>query len=197
MTMAKTIYLIRHCHTTDNELGINASRTDTALSENGLLEAERLVSQLSMYKFDLIVVSPLKRTIQTIKPFLDTLNGKPTVIVEPLTTERDLGIFTNTKIGDGKILADQAANGKSRTEWKPPGGESCAQVYLRAQQFFDKIRNRPEEHILICGHQNFLRCLELIVLEKPIDDEYFYSPNPARLKNGEIRQYKLDSESNR
>jgi len=189
--MTKKIYLLRHCITTDSEKGINGSRTDTPLSENGLLAAKELVSQLLAYKFDLIIVSPLQRTIQTIQPYMDALDKKLPILSEPLTLERDLGIFTNTISGDGKIPVDQKASGKSKTEWQPKWGESCVQVYQRAQEFLRKIKLRPEKSILVCGHQNFLRCLELSLLNQPVDDKHFYSDTPPRLNYGEIREFQL------
>jgi broad specificity phosphatase PhoE len=112
--------------------------------------------------------------------------------VEPLTIERNLGSLTNTIQGDGKITTSITTSGKSKVEWVPPEGESTIQVYQRALVFLNKIKQRSEKNILICGHQNFLRCLELAIRDGPIDDEHFYSETPRRLNLGEVREYKLD-----
>lgn len=189
--MAKTLYLLRHCLIPENELGINGSRTDSSLSENGWETAKKLITSLSKQNYDLIIVSPLRRTSETLQPYLDSLKQPPIVLTDPLTIERDLGEFTNTKAGNGKISADQAAQAKSWTEWQPKGGESTVEVGVRAEKFLKKIQRRKEKSILICGHQNFLRCLELIIRDAPIDDEHFYSESPPRLKSGEIRVYEL------
>lgn len=187
--MIKKFFLLRHCSTTDSENGINGSQSDTPLSPKGLLDAERLVAELSKYTYDLIVVSPLQRTIQSIAPYLHTLSHKPTLLVEPLTIERNLGTLTNTHESDGKISADMRASGKSKTEWIPPGGESTVSVYQRARQFLRTMSKRSESTILICGHQNFLRCLELILREVPIDDEQYDSTEYPKLGFGELRTY--------
>lgn len=187
----KTIYILRHCSTADSEKGINGSQTDTPLSDLGLLQAKQSISKISQYNYDLIFISPLQRTKQTIEPYLDTLKVQPEIIIEPLTIERDLGVLTNTITGDGKVPASMAASGKTKVEWIPEGGESTVMVYKRAKEFLEKLKSRNEQNILVCSHQNFLRCLELILTDQPIDDEHFYNENPPRLEPGEIRKYEF------
>jgi len=189
--MTQTLYLLRHSHTADSEQGINGSRTDTPLSPGGWGLARSLVSKLAEHNYDLIIVSPLQRTRQTIEPYLQTLKDQPPVIVDPLTLERELGIFTNTVIGDGKIPADQKKWGGERTAWLPEGGESTVMVSQRARKFLEQLRQRPERSILICGHQNFLRCLELLIRNEPVDDEHYYSSDPPILDLGVLREYVL------
>lgn len=193
LPVTKTLYFLRHASIPENELGINGSRTDSPLSEKGIKEAKELVTALSKHNYDLIIVSPLRRTRQTIQPYFDSLKQRPTALVDQLTIERDLGDFTNTRSGDGKIPADISAQGKDKTAWQPKGGESTVQVGYRAQQFLEEIKKRKEKSVLICAHQNFLRCLELIIRGEPIDDEHFFSESPPRLKPGEIRVYSLST----
>lgn len=189
--MGKTIYLLRHCQTFESEHGINGSRVDSPLSENGQKCATELVQQLSEYKFDLIVVSPLQRTQQTVQPFIDSLQQPPKIQIEPLVTERDLGKFTNSKTNDGQISNDIRAQGVGKTNWIPEGGESTAWVGIRAKEFLEIVKNRHEESILLCSHLNFLRCLELVALEEPVDDEHYYSEKSTLLKPGELRILQL------
>lgn len=183
----KTIFLLRHCSTKDSELHINGSQTNTPLSEKGLKQAQELISTISEFQYDVIIVSPLQRTLQTIQPYLESLDTQPEVIVEPLTIERDLGGLTNTVAGDGKIPASIRASGKDKIEWTPPGGESFTDVYKRAQIVFKKIKNLKKSSILISGHQGFLRCLELVILKKEMN-EVTYNSAP-RMELGEIRKY--------
>lgn len=124
----KLIYLLRHSSTVDSEQGIRGSRTDTLLSELGKKQSFSIVSILNKYEFDLIIVSPLQRTIQTLYPYLKTLTIKPAIITEGLITERDLGKFTNTKKGDGKIEKDMKKSGKTNVDWVSLGGESIINV---------------------------------------------------------------------
>jgi broad specificity phosphatase PhoE len=184
------IFLLRHAPTQDNEKRINGSQTDTLLSKNGKEIAKEIAPTLSKNEYDLIIVSPLKRTFQTIEPYLNSLKKKIPVEVNNLTIERDLGKLTNSVAGDGQIQAHREKSGQNKIEWIPPEGESILDVYERAKRFFNEIQKKYSgKKILICGHQVFLRCLEIIILNKSIYD--FYSENPPRLENGEIRFYQI------
>jgi len=185
------LYLLRHASTSDSENSINGSRTDTPLSETGLKQAQDLVSKLSENKYDLIIVSPLQRTRQTIEPYLSSV-GQGNIKIDGLTTERDLGVFTNSRKGDGKIKADVQKQGGDRISWKPENGESILDVYERAKLFVQKLRTEYSENssILICSHKNFLRNLELLILNRPPQD--FYSDAPPLLEIGEIRGYEIE-----
>jgi broad specificity phosphatase PhoE len=189
--MIKNIYLLRHGLTLDSENAINGSQRDTPLSEKGLIQASDLVTKLSNYDFDLVIVSPLKRTMQTIQPYIDSLEHKPEVISSALTIERNLGDLSGSVTGDGRVDASVAASGKAKTDWQPPNGESTRQVYLRAQQFLEYLKNRNELNILVCGHQNFLRCLEIVLTNRTFNDRSFYSDSPARLDFCEVRKYQI------
>jgi broad specificity phosphatase PhoE len=180
------IYLLRHLPTTDTEQGINGSQTDTPLSESSLQRAQELVPKLSKHTYDLFIVSPLIRTRQTIQPFLETLD-ETNVIEEPLTIERDLGRLTNTRKGDGKIEKSQQDQGGDTIAWTPLEGESILDVYERAKQFLEKLKIMDAESVLISGHQNFLRNLELVLLDRSPYE--FYSEQPPLLENGEMREY--------
>ena len=180
------IYYLRNTLTTDNEQGINASQTDSPLSDEGKKQATDLIEILAKKTYDLFIVSPLQRSINTIKPYLDTLDN-PKIIVEPLITERDLGLLTNSKVNDGQIAKHQKESKMDKVSWMPPQGESIKDVYLRAEKFYDKLFRYKCNSFLICGHQNFLRCLEFVILDKPIED--YYSDNPPCLVNGELRSY--------
>jgi len=184
------LYLLRHAPTTDTEQGINGSQTDTLLSERGKKMAKNLVPKLSKKNYNLIIISPLKRTSQTIKPYLDSLKQKIPIEINPLTIERNLGDLTNTVVGDGQIKSHREKSGQDKIAWTPPRGESILDVYERAKKFLEEIRKKYHgKTILLCGHQNFLRCFEMLILNRPIYD--FYSDNPPRLKTCEMRYYEI------
>lgn len=184
------IYILRHLQTTDNEQGINGAQTDTPLSEAGKMRAQELVLILSQNTYDAFIVSPLRRTLQTIQPYLETLHN-PEVLTEPLTIERDLGIFTNSRDGDGLIKKSRDEQGVGNIAWTPPQGESIHDVHERAKTFLSKISKMQYESVLVSSHQNFLRCFEMCLLGRPIED--FYSDQPPLLGNGEMRMYEIDS----
>ena len=179
--------MLRHARSVGNEMEIidsSDSKFDLGLSEKGKEQAKELVPGLSKYKFDIFIVSPLKRTIETITPFLETLS-KPEVITDRLTLERDAGEF----IGKPKVEIKEYCeknNIVDRVSFKPPGGESILEVYERAKEFLESLKSKfGGENILICGHKNFLTCLEILLTGKDIKDYYSFK----ELENGEIREF--------
>lgn len=69
--MPKEIYIIRHGETEYNRLGImQGSGVDTDLSEVGRTQAKRFFEHYRHIPFDLFIASKLKRTAQTLAPFL-------------------------------------------------------------------------------------------------------------------------------
>lgn len=182
------IYLLRHARTRDNELGINGGRTDSPLSDAGWEEARALAPTLAQHRYDLIVVSPLRRTRETIEPYLETVSPRPPIIADERTIERDMGDLTGSFTGDGTVARHRAAQGTDKISWKPPHGESTREVAVRAKSFFEWLcAEQAPESVLVVGHQNFLRNLELIILGKPV--EAYHDEPPALLKNGELREF--------
>jgi len=53
---------MRHTQSIGNEKQIIDSRLDYGLSEKGKKQAENIVNVLEKYKFDIVILSPLKRT---------------------------------------------------------------------------------------------------------------------------------------
>lgn len=179
------IFFLRHAESLGNEKRIADSVMDTELSERGIIDAKKLVSVLSQNSYDIFIVSPLKRTLQTLGPFLITF-GNPKIIKDPLTIERDLGEFTGSPMGTfTKYCQD---NSFDMVSFRPPEGESIADVYERAKEFLLKIKkNYSDKSILICGHAIFLHCLEFLLRGISLKDFYSFE----RLKNGEIKSYQL------
>lgn len=74
--MPKRIYIIRHGETDFNRRGImQGSSIDTDLSEVGRLQSQAFFEQYRHLAFDAIVTSSLKRTWQTVAPFLEQISS--------------------------------------------------------------------------------------------------------------------------
>ncbi|MBA7490357.1 Phosphoserine phosphatase 1 [subsurface metagenome] len=158
---------------------------DFALSKKGLKQAKELIRELNKYKFDVFIVSPLKRTIQTIQPYLNILSN-PEVVVNGLTLEREGGEFTGGPQDGIRKYCEK--NNLNKVSFRPKKGESILDVYKRAKKFIKFLKdNFNDESILICGHKNFLICLEVALENKSIKDYYSFKP----LENKEIRQFSL------
>ena len=178
------IYLRRHAHSTGNQEGIVDSRMDTELSEKGREQAAGLVSKLNAHDFDLFVVSPLKRTLHTIAPYLETVD-QPVIMTSGLVTERDAGEFTGKPLAEMQEHIDKRV--LDRVAFRPEGGESMLEVYARAKKFLAFARETAERPILLCSHKNFLHCVEFALTGKTLSDFYDH----RHLENAEFRRYEL------
>ena len=185
------LYLLRHALIPENELGINGAQTDSLLSKKGEKQARLLVETLSQQVYDTYIVSSLQRTLQTLAPYLAT-QVNPDVAVDSLVIERDLGRLTNSVKGDGKKESSILESGVSEVKWCPPGGESIADVSLRARTFLTKITTDYENKtVLLCSHRNFIRCLELLILKKPLTVDTYFHESPTIIENVELRRYEI------
>jgi len=179
------IILLRHAETTSNKAKMADSQADVGLTKKGQKEATLLIPKLSNLKIDISVVSPLKRTLQTLQPFLNTVNN-PKIITSKLTLERNLGDFTRTPKGTFQKYCDD--NNYDKVFHKPQNGESIADTYKRAEEFLAYLKtNFTNKTILVCGHKNFLMCLEIAIRKLNLKDYYKFNP----LKNVELRNFKL------
>src|SRR6201989_1015864 len=68
----KTLYVVRHGQTDLNKQGIVQGRgRDTDLNEEGRKQARQFFGAYKSVAFDMIYISELKRTQQSIQPFID------------------------------------------------------------------------------------------------------------------------------
>ena len=175
---------MRHAHSIGNEKKMLDSRLDYGLSKSGKKQANDIVKVLGKYKFDVVIVSPLKRTQETVKPFLQ--KNHINLIINDLTLERDGGIFTGKNQDAIKEFCEK--NRLERVSFRPEKGESILDVLERAKNFVKYLKKTyNNENMLVVGHKNFLMCLEIGLTGKDIMHYYSYKS----LENAEIREFNL------
>lgn len=77
--MKKTILLIRHAQSANNALPESERVPDPALTELGLVQAERLAQGLTQYPISELYCSPFKRSLDTTLPAGRLLGIRPTI----------------------------------------------------------------------------------------------------------------------
>src|ERR1700743_1629538 len=152
--MTKTLYIVRHGQTDLNKQGIVQGRgRDTDLNEEGRKQAQQFFDAYKSVAFDKIYISKLKRTQQSIQPFIDL--GIP---VEKLSGLDELawGIYEGmpstpeTKAAFLWLMRDWIAG---NLDEKFEDGESPNEVKLRQLEALKIIMGHPEEKtVLICMH---------------------------------------------
>jgi probable phosphoglycerate mutase len=166
----KTLYIVRHGQTDLNKQGIVQGRgKDTDLNDEGRRQAAQFYEAYKTVPFDKIYISELKRTQQSIQPFIDL--GIPYQKLAGLD-ELAWGIYE----GQPATPENKAAFLQLMRDWldgkldeKFEGGESPNEVKERQLEALDVIMAHPEEkNVLICMHGRALRLLMCILTEQPL-----------------------------
>ncbi len=164
----KEIYLIRHGETDYNQRGIVQGRgVDSALNAIGRAQAQLFFERYRDTGFEKIYISHLRRTEQTIAPFLEM--GIPMEKHSGLD-EISWGVHEGKSDQESFRLFYQVLH-----EWQQgnvtlaiENGESPVQVQERQRVFLDKLLQDPEERVLICSHGRAIRILLCTMLNEPL-----------------------------
>lgn len=167
---SKKIYVIRHGQTDFNLQNIvQGSGVDSSLNNRGRLQAEAFFNAYKTVPFDKVYTSALKRTRETVSPFLEL--GIPTESLRglneiswgtkegfPITPEED-------EYYHYMLKQWQVGNTSLRIE----GGESPEDVVRRMQPAIDHIMSHTDErNVLVCMHGRAIRILLCTLLNKPL-----------------------------
>jgi len=166
--MTQTLYILRHAETDLNRLGIvQGQGVDTELNDTGRRQAAAFFRTYGHLPFEGVLTSSLKRTHQTIAPFIEM--GLPW---EQFPELNEIG----WGIHEGKAPTEPMRREYSRVveAWSNgqleacmPGGESAADLARRLSRFLEHLRTRPERLLLVCTHGRALRCLICLMKGRP------------------------------
>ena len=146
MAVLQHIYLVRHGETAWSLSGQHTGRTDIPLTKKGEADARKLNERLRSTVFKRVFVSPLQRARQTA-----ALAALATPVeIEPDLVEWDHGEYEGLHSAEIRAI---------KPDWNLyqdgcPGGESPAQVSLRADRVIALVR-ALEGDIAIFSHGHF------------------------------------------
>lgn len=175
----KTIYLIRHGETDYNRQGIvQGSGVDSDLNDMGRAQAQAFFQAYQHVPFTRIYTSRLKRTLQTVQPFLEL--GIPYESHAGLN-EISWGIMEGKMPGNldneyYRSLIESWTSGQ--TDRPTTDGESPAQVVGRQKPVIELILSRPAENpVLIAMHGRAIRILLTWLMQESLStmDHYEHS----------------------
>lgn len=167
------IYLIRHGETDFNRQGIvQGGGVDSDLNELGRRQTVAFYQHYRHVQFDAIYASPLKRTHQTVRPWLEA--SGLTLSIEPGLTELSWGIL------EGRTpTEDQNRNFRQlKLDWEAgqsdrrvEGGESPRECWDRLQAVLVSLKSRHlGQTILVCSHGRASRVLLSMVAGSGLQD---------------------------
>lgn len=164
-----TLYLIRHGQTVWNSSGRYQGRTDVALSEKGIAQAEKTKERFRTVSLDGVISSPLKRAAHTAKGIAQT-HGLP-LETDARLKELSFGDWEGKtydeieKIWPGMIEAMYHDAGTM----KLPHGESFADCQKRCMEAISDIIKRGDNktYAIVC-HGAALRTIICALIHIPL-----------------------------
>lgn len=174
------IYVARHGETEWNVQNRVCGISDIVLTERGEEEARTLANTLLGHPLDKILVSPLKRAVQTGRIISEVCNIP--LQVEPALIERNYGIYEGVERTEPAYLAH-----RKEFSYRPEKGESLLEVACRVYRFLDELRAKDaQKKILLITHGGICRVISSYFCHMT-DEEFFrYTP-----KGGEVVEYPL------
>jgi broad specificity phosphatase PhoE len=193
MSTKKIVYYMRHFEALHNIQPYNYSIRDPELSPLGQTQALTAIESVkNISSIDLIVCSPLIRTLQTFLLVFNNRRNLPLVIhpdlQEVCTEPCDIGSpVDDLKIKFPILLDELNTFGQAfgDKEWldkiNPENIYSPKQIQERAKRFHNWLMNRSEKHIFVISHN--------IMLQQLLQDT---STQKISFKNGEIKKIEHD-----
>ena len=148
------LIITRHGETEENKAGILQGQLPGVLSGLGKKQAEKLGERLSNEKIDLIISSDLARAHDTAK-IIGKFHPDVEIIPEKKLREKFLGSLqgkTKESLGFSKeeLIAD-IIEGRDT--------EDTDAFFTRAGAFVEEVLKRPEENILLVGHNGICKAV--------------------------------------
>ena len=170
--MPGELWLIRHGETEWSRSGAHTGRTDLPLTEQGRRNAEAVGRLLKGRPFALVLVSPLRRAVETCR-----LAGYGAVAqIEPRLQEWDYGDY------EGRTTTDIQKEIPGWSQWSSPipNGESIDQVAARARGVIERAVAAGGD-VALFAHAHILRILTACWLDLPPADGRLFALDTASL----------------
>lgn len=176
--MSKTVYFVRHGECVANVRGVIAGGgDDSPLTDVGRSQAKKSAQSLKGINFDLIISSPMSRTIETTEIIADELNLKIEIVTKPEFSEKDVGEFTGKP--KEEYFAFEASGGEA--------GETTSEMQDRVRQGLEWLKQQSFENALVVTHNGTVRMMRTVLEDLPAKD----FAKIQQLGNGEYYKVEL------
>lgn len=175
---------------------VPARDADVNLSSTGQQQAKALGTALGRiekeFRSDAVVSSPYARAVQTAEITVLTAGWPPMVRTDERLRDRELGILDRlTKLGVDRRFPEEAERRLwlGKLYYRPPGGESWADVALRLRSVLDELnsRDRGQRVLLVC-HDAVIMLFRYI-LEGLSEEELLDLAAGTTILNASITRY--------
>lgn len=172
------VFFLRHLETQNNRLHIISGQSDSPIIETRC-------SKVDLSKFDRIYCSSSKRCVKTLQLMGEQINLISNIVYDKRLLERDMGILESISKEEGKNKYPELFRKENFNVFEtPPQGESFESFQKRIKEFYSEYLCTYERlSILICSHNQVLKLLRLLMLEKDITHQ---SWSEISFENGKI-----------
>lgn len=137
------LFLVRHGRTLINAENRLQGRIDHSLDEVGRRQSIEIAAALR--NIDRVISSPLLRAMETAEAFNQKID------VEPRFIELDYGDFDG--ISQNEVSEDVWKNWRSDINYRPPNGESLAELNSRVCQALNELVDEARErNVVVVSH---------------------------------------------
>ena len=162
------LFLTRHGQTVTNTEGRFCGHSETTLTEKGESQARALGARLAKEKFEAIYTSDFSRALETAALIAGSRAITPRA--DPDLRELHYGEWELEKGNDvfRRWRSQYLLMRHEDPVWRPPGGETVAEVRVRTRSAFDRIVAAHEgKGVLVVSHGTALNCLVSTLLGMP------------------------------
>lgn len=172
------VYIVRHGEVPHNALKMYNSENED-LTDNGIMQALELRDKIKDIKFDMVISSPLLRTIHTenILTYYDD-----SIITDNRLSERDCGDLSGQPIE----VTNREEYWNYYTEIQYGTSENIQEFFKRVYNFLDELKTKDYKSVLIVAHSGVSKAFSGYF--GGIQDGKFLNRG---LKNCEIKMYEL------
>ncbi|MDD3312770.1 histidine phosphatase family protein [Pseudodesulfovibrio sp.] len=168
------IVLMRHAES-EGGTGRCIGRTCLPLSAEGRERAEEAARRMVGAGFVRLCSSPASRAVDTLAPLAVRLGLEPEVL--PDLDEIDMGEWDGLPFAEvrWRFPDAYASRGRDFAEFRPPSGESFADVADRAMSVLRRLAAGPRP-VLAVTHAGFIRCVLCRLTGHPLGDLFHFTP---------------------
>jgi len=172
------VYIVRHGETSHNALGIYNNQNEE-LTDKGIMQALELRDKIKDMRFDIVISSPLLRTMHTenILTYYDD-----SIITDDRLKERDCGSLS----GKPLEVTNREEYWNYYTDIQYGTSENIKEFFKRVFSFLDELKTKDYESVLIVSHSGVSKAFSGYF--EGIKDGKFLNRG---LKNCEIKEYQL------
>ncbi len=161
--------MIRHGESILNAKHIRQGR-EGSLSDLGREQANKTGERLSGVYFDVMLVSPFQRTVETADLISKHINlPKPPEYVELLAERRNPTeiIGKSSNLPEIKQIVDTIDKSYHSDDFRYSDEENFTDLRDRATALLDYLAHRPEEKFLVVTHSIFLKMIAAVINSGP------------------------------